>query len=29
MLADDHLRTSVPDVYAVGDCASFPSGRSG
>ncbi|MEV6740729.1 FAD-dependent oxidoreductase [Streptomyces sp. NPDC051104] len=25
--ADDHLRTSVPDVYAVGDCASFPSGR--
>jgi NADPH-dependent 2,4-dienoyl-CoA reductase/sulfur reductase-like enzyme len=27
VLADDHLRTSVPDVYAVGDCASFPSGR--
>jgi NADPH-dependent 2,4-dienoyl-CoA reductase/sulfur reductase-like enzyme len=27
VLADDHLRTSAPDVYAVGDCASFPSGR--
>ncbi|GGZ69580.1 oxidoreductase [Streptomyces echinoruber] len=27
--ADAHLRTSVPDVYAVGDCASFPSGRYG
>ncbi|MEU8888125.1 FAD-dependent oxidoreductase [Streptomyces sp. NPDC048442] len=27
--ADVHLRTSVPDVYAVGDCASFPSGRYG
>jgi NADPH-dependent 2,4-dienoyl-CoA reductase/sulfur reductase-like enzyme len=27
VVADDHLRTSVPDVYAVGDCASFPSGR--
>ncbi|MFB9520707.1 NAD(P)/FAD-dependent oxidoreductase [Streptomyces cremeus] len=25
--ADEHLRTSVPDVYAVGDCASFPSRR--
>jgi 3-phenylpropionate/trans-cinnamate dioxygenase ferredoxin reductase subunit len=24
---DNLLRTSVPDVYAVGDCASFPSGR--
>ncbi|MFJ8543253.1 NAD(P)/FAD-dependent oxidoreductase [Streptomyces sp. NPDC093586] len=29
ILADDHLRTSVPDVHAVGDCASFPSGRYG
>ncbi|MGV9343717.1 NAD(P)/FAD-dependent oxidoreductase [Streptomyces spiralis] len=29
VLADDHLRTSVPDVYAVGDCASFPSRRYG
>ncbi|MEU1162088.1 FAD-dependent oxidoreductase [Streptomyces sp. NPDC005921] len=29
VLADDRLRTSVPDVYAVGDCASFPSGRYG
>ncbi|MFF6917182.1 FAD-dependent oxidoreductase [Streptomyces sp. NPDC012466] len=29
ILADEHLRTSVPDVYAVGDCASFPSGRYG
>lgn len=29
VLADDRLRTSEPDVYAVGDCASFPSGRYG
>ncbi|WP_369168723.1 NAD(P)/FAD-dependent oxidoreductase [Streptomyces sp. R28] len=29
VVADDALRTSVPDVYAVGDCASFPSGRYG
>ena len=29
VLADDRLRTSTPDVYAVGDCASFPSGRYG
>ncbi|GHH84959.1 NAD(P)/FAD-dependent oxidoreductase [Streptomyces capitiformicae] len=29
VVADDHLRTSAPDVYAVGDCASFPSGRYG
>ncbi|MFG2548738.1 NAD(P)/FAD-dependent oxidoreductase [Streptomyces sp. NPDC048581] len=29
VVADDHLRTSVPDIYAVGDCASFPSGRYG
>lgn len=29
VLADDRLRTSAPDVYAVGDCASFPSGRYG
>ncbi|MGW1977953.1 NAD(P)/FAD-dependent oxidoreductase [Streptomyces sp. NPDC001889] len=27
--ADSHLRTSRPDVYAVGDCASFPSARYG
>lgn len=27
IVADEHLRTSVADVYAVGDCASFPSGR--
>ncbi|MFD7920416.1 NAD(P)/FAD-dependent oxidoreductase [Streptomyces sp. NPDC059740] len=27
--ADAHLRTSVPGVYAVGDCASFPSARYG
>ncbi|MGW3727635.1 NAD(P)/FAD-dependent oxidoreductase [Streptomyces sp. NPDC000851] len=27
VVADQHLRTSAPDVYAVGDCASFPSGR--
>lgn len=29
VVADDRLQTSVPDVYAVGDCASFPSGRYG
>lgn len=29
MTADGTLRTSVPDVYAVGDCASFPSLRYG
>ncbi|MEV3871421.1 FAD-dependent oxidoreductase [Streptomyces sp. NPDC049906] len=29
VLADDLLRTSVPGVYAVGDCASFPSARYG
>ncbi|MFC9509863.1 NAD(P)/FAD-dependent oxidoreductase [Streptomyces sp. NPDC057002] len=29
IVCDRHLRTSVPDVYAVGDCASFPSGRYG
>jgi NADPH-dependent 2,4-dienoyl-CoA reductase/sulfur reductase-like enzyme len=29
IIADQHLRSSVPDVYAVGDCASFPSGRYG
>ncbi|MFS4095216.1 NAD(P)/FAD-dependent oxidoreductase [Streptomyces sp. AF1A] len=27
IVADAHLRASVPDVYAVGDCASFPSAR--
>jgi NADPH-dependent 2,4-dienoyl-CoA reductase/sulfur reductase-like enzyme len=27
--ADAHLRTNAPDVYAVGDCASFPSRRYG
>jgi NADPH-dependent 2,4-dienoyl-CoA reductase/sulfur reductase-like enzyme len=29
VVADHHLRTSAPDVYTVGDCASFPSGRYG
>ncbi|MFF7932643.1 FAD-dependent oxidoreductase [Streptomyces sp. NPDC007940] len=29
VVADNRLRTSAPDVYAVGDCASFPSGRYG
>ncbi|CAM5418389.1 Oxidoreductase OS=Streptomyces fumanus OX=67302 GN=GCM10018772_68090 PE=4 SV=1 [Streptomyces fumanus] len=29
VLADEQLRTSVPDVHAVGDCASFPSRRYG
>ncbi|MFF0088729.1 NAD(P)/FAD-dependent oxidoreductase [Streptomyces canus] len=29
VVADDRLRTSAPDVHAVGDCASFPSGRYG
>ncbi len=27
--ADEALRTSAPHVYAVGDCASFPSARYG
>ncbi|MBC3985828.1 oxidoreductase [Streptomyces sp. AC536] len=27
VLADGALRTSAPDVYAVGDCVSFPSAR--
>ncbi|MEU9163768.1 FAD-dependent oxidoreductase [Streptomyces sp. NPDC048424] len=27
--ADAHLHTSLPGVYAVGDCASFPSARYG
>ncbi|MFE4694103.1 NAD(P)/FAD-dependent oxidoreductase [Streptomyces sp. NPDC056749] len=27
--ADSSLRTSLPDVHAVGDCASFPSARYG
>ncbi|MEU1792117.1 FAD-dependent oxidoreductase [Streptomyces sparsogenes] len=27
--ADEGLRASAPDVYAVGDCASFPSARYG
>ncbi|WEO97944.1 FAD-dependent oxidoreductase [Streptomyces sp. FXJ1.172] len=29
VFADAHLRTSVENVYAVGDCASFPSARYG
>ncbi len=29
VVADEGLRTSAPDVYAVGDCSSFPSGRYG
>ncbi|MFF7049052.1 NAD(P)/FAD-dependent oxidoreductase [Streptomyces griseorubiginosus] len=29
VVADERLHTSAPDVYAVGDCASFPSGRYG
>jgi NADPH-dependent 2,4-dienoyl-CoA reductase/sulfur reductase-like enzyme len=29
VLADDRLRAFAPDVYAVGDCASFPSARYG
>ncbi|WP_449481709.1 NAD(P)/FAD-dependent oxidoreductase [Streptomyces avidinii] len=29
VVADAHLRTSVAGVYAVGDCASFPSARYG
>ncbi|WP_328746648.1 FAD-dependent oxidoreductase [Streptomyces sp. NBC_00285] len=29
VVADERLRTSAPDVYAVGDCASFPSWRYG
>ncbi|MEV6944965.1 FAD-dependent oxidoreductase [Streptomyces sp. NPDC051172] len=27
VVADAHLRTSAPDIFAVGDCASFSSGR--
>ncbi|WP_338678216.1 FAD-dependent oxidoreductase [Streptomyces sp. SCSIO 30461] len=27
--ADERLRTTLPDVHAVGDCASFPSRRYG
>ncbi|MBY8886192.1 FAD-dependent oxidoreductase [Streptomyces sp. PTM05] len=29
VLVDDRLRADVPDVHAVGDCASFPSARYG
>ncbi|MEU1279046.1 FAD-dependent oxidoreductase [Streptomyces sp. NPDC005805] len=29
VVADSRLRTSAPDVYAVGDCASYPSARYG
>jgi NADPH-dependent 2,4-dienoyl-CoA reductase/sulfur reductase-like enzyme/nitrite reductase/ring-hydroxylating ferredoxin subunit len=29
IVVDQHLRTSVPDVYAVGDVARFPDARSG
>ncbi|MFF1352513.1 NAD(P)/FAD-dependent oxidoreductase [Streptomyces sp. NPDC058297] len=29
VVADNRLHTSEPDVYAVGDCSSFPSGRYG
>ncbi|MEW2633461.1 FAD-dependent oxidoreductase [Streptomyces sp. NPDC048389] len=29
VVADRWLRASAPDVYAVGDCASYPSGRYG
>lgn len=29
VVADEQLRTTAPDVYAVGDCASFPSARYG
>ncbi len=27
VVTDERLRTSLPDIYAVGDCASFPSAR--
>lgn len=29
VVADDRLRTSAPGVWAVGDCASYPSARYG
>ncbi|CAG7632250.1 NAD(P)/FAD-dependent oxidoreductase [Actinacidiphila bryophytorum] len=29
VVADDRLRTTAPGVFAVGDCASFPSARYG
>ena len=27
ILVDDYLRTNIPDVYAIGDCAEFREGR--
>ncbi|MFE3519038.1 NAD(P)/FAD-dependent oxidoreductase [Streptomyces sp. NPDC059166] len=29
IVVDDHLRTEDPDVYAIGDCARFPSPHAG
>ncbi|WP_448620376.1 NAD(P)/FAD-dependent oxidoreductase [Geodermatophilus sp. URMC 65] len=29
IVVDGHLRTSDPDVYAIGDCASFPATEAG
>jgi 3-phenylpropionate/trans-cinnamate dioxygenase ferredoxin reductase subunit len=29
ILVDTHARTATPDVYAIGDCTRFPSGRFG
>lgn len=28
IVVDEHLRTSDPDIYAIGDCANFPSVHS-
>lgn len=29
IIVDEHCRTSLPGVYAIGDCANFPSIRAG
>ncbi|TWH18702.1 NAD(P)/FAD-dependent oxidoreductase [Prauserella rugosa] len=29
IVVDEHLRTSDPDIYAIGDCASFPHAFTG
>jgi NADPH-dependent 2,4-dienoyl-CoA reductase/sulfur reductase-like enzyme len=29
IVTDEHCRTGVPGIYAIGDCARWPSGRTG